>query len=218
VLSAHNCSSTRQTNREPTHAAERAFITSHSWSRAERSSDKHINGHVHARPSSWTNRASSLSTGNTVLRPTGLILMDSSSRRSATRPRKASRRGRELGAPRRPPRGRLRSRRPSQAHAPAPARARTRRAPARAPRRRSTPNRGSSKSHSGRSGSLIGRWWRSADSRRRTRPTSSPRRRRPARARRRSRPSPSGSGRGPGTRGRPEARRKSHGCTGSRPG
>lgn len=36
-----------------------AFITSHSWSRAERSFEKHTSGLVHATPSSWTNPASS---------------------------------------------------------------------------------------------------------------------------------------------------------------
>lgn len=76
VLKAHNCSSTKQRNREPTRDVERAFITSHSWSRAERSSEKHTDGHVRAKPSSWTNHPTSLSMGNTVLRPTGLILMD----------------------------------------------------------------------------------------------------------------------------------------------
>ena len=48
-------------------------------------------GHVHARPSSWTSPAPSPSTGNTALRPTGSILMDSSSRRFATVPRRARR-------------------------------------------------------------------------------------------------------------------------------
>jgi hypothetical protein len=91
VLKVRSCSSTKQRNREPTHEAKQVFITSHSWSRAERSSEKRTNGHVRARPSSWTNQASSLSMGNTVLRPTGSILTDLSSRRFATVPRRASR-------------------------------------------------------------------------------------------------------------------------------
>ena len=50
----------------------------------------------------------------------------------------------------------------------------------------------SSKSQSGRSGSLIGPWWRSAGSRRTRRPTSSRPTRTRARARRRARPCPCG--------------------------
>ena len=80
--------------RAPTRAAKRAFITSHSWSRAERSSGKSTSGHVRARPSSWTSPASSRSTGSTALRPTGSIPTGSSSRRSATVPKRASRRQR----------------------------------------------------------------------------------------------------------------------------
>jgi hypothetical protein len=95
VLKVRSCSSTKQRNREPTHEAKQVFITSHSWSRAERSSEKRTNGHVRARPSSWTNQASSLSMGNTVLRPTGSILTDLSSRRFATVPRRASRERRQ---------------------------------------------------------------------------------------------------------------------------
>ncbi len=56
-------------------------------------SAKHTSGHVHARQSSWTNHASSPSTGNTVLRLTGLIPMDSSWRRFATVPTRANRDG-----------------------------------------------------------------------------------------------------------------------------
>ena len=68
-----------------------AFITSHSWSRAARSFERHTSGLVQATPSSWTNPASSRSTGRTVLPPTGLILTASSSRRFATVPKRASR-------------------------------------------------------------------------------------------------------------------------------
>jgi hypothetical protein len=93
----HNCSSTKQRNPAPTHAAKRAFITSHSWSRAARSFERHTSGLMHATPSSWTNPASSPSTGRTVLRPTGLIPMESSLRRSATLPKRASRTWRGVG-------------------------------------------------------------------------------------------------------------------------
>ena len=65
VREAHNCSSIRQ-NRAPTRACKQAFITSHSWSRAERSYGKHTTGRVHGTPSSWTNPASSPSTARTV--------------------------------------------------------------------------------------------------------------------------------------------------------
>jgi catechol 2,3-dioxygenase-like lactoylglutathione lyase family enzyme len=64
----------------------------HSWSRAERSSGTHTSGRAHARPSSWTNHASSPSTENTALRPTGLTRMGSSWRRFATVPKRARRR------------------------------------------------------------------------------------------------------------------------------
>ena len=91
VLRAHNCSSTKPRNRARTHGCKQAFITSHSWSRAEGSSGKHTSGRLHATPSSSApTRPSSPSTARTVLRPTGLILMDSSSRRFATVPKNGS--------------------------------------------------------------------------------------------------------------------------------
>jgi len=48
-----------------------------------------MSGLEHVRPSSSTNPASSPNTGRTVLRPTGLIPMDSNWRRSATAPKGA---------------------------------------------------------------------------------------------------------------------------------
>ena len=98
VLEAHSSSSTRQ-KQAPTHACRQAFITSHSWLRAARSSAKHTSGRVRATPSSWTSPASIPSTGRIVLRPTGSILMDSSSKRFATVRKRASWRYSPLDAP-----------------------------------------------------------------------------------------------------------------------
>ena len=68
----------------------RASITSRSWSRAGRPSERRTNGRVPTTPSSWTNRRSSPSTARTALRPTGSIRTASSSRRCATAPKRAS--------------------------------------------------------------------------------------------------------------------------------
>ena len=108
ALRAHSCSSTKQTKREPTHATRLAFTTSHSWLRAEQSSERHTSGRVNATPPSWTSRASFRSTGQTVSRPTGSTLMGSSSRRSVTRPKRAREVERSASRPRsRCPRGDL---------------------------------------------------------------------------------------------------------------
>ncbi len=80
---AHSCSSTRQRNREPSHAARPAFITSHSWSRAE---ETHTSGQCEREAVILDEPREIPITANTVLRPTGLIPMDSSWRRFAAIP------------------------------------------------------------------------------------------------------------------------------------
>ena len=75
----------------PTRDARPASTTLRSWLRAERSSGKHTSGRARAGPSSWTSHASSPSTESTASRPIGSTRTGSSSRPSATVPKRADR-------------------------------------------------------------------------------------------------------------------------------